>query len=42
MAAQKDKTEEVMVNWLSWLLAAVLAFSIAVPLAAGALLRYVF
>ena len=42
MAARKDGTKEVAANWLAWLLAVVLAFSIAVPLVAGALLRYVF
>jgi hypothetical protein len=42
MAAHKDGTKEVTMTWLTWALAAVLAFSIAVPLAAGALLRYVF
>lgn len=41
MAARKD-VKEVPVSWLTWLLAVVLAFSIAVPLVAGALLRYVF
>ena len=42
MAARKDVTKEVPMSWLTWLLAVVLAISIAVPLAAGALLRYVF
>jgi hypothetical protein len=42
MAAGKDSSKEAALTRLTWILAAVLAVSIAVPLAAGALLRYVF
>jgi hypothetical protein len=38
----KDAIKEAGLSRLTWILAAVLAISIGVPLAAGALLRFVF